>query len=228
MERSHKFITCEQCLSRKSSLFESFSGEELALLNSKKVCSYYRKNQPLFVEDSIPRGVFCINEGKVKVFSRGSEGKEQIIRVAKNGDVLGFRAMFSGDPYAVSATTLEESNICFIGKNDFLQLIDTNTTLRDGIMKELSTELAKRALFIKDLAQKTVRERLAAILLILDDVYEHDFINMTREDLSNFIGTATENLIRTLKDFKEEELINTQARKIKILDHDGLLRATGS
>lgn len=228
MERSHKFITCEQCIARKDSLFKTFSGKDLEILNSKKVCSFYRKNQPLFVEESIPRGVFCINEGKIKVFTRGSEGKEQIIRIAKKGDVLGFKAMFSGDPYAVSASTLEESNVCLIGKNDFIKFVDTNVSLRDGIMKELSTELAKRALFIKDLAQKSVRERLAAILLILDDVYDHDFINMTREDLSNFIGTATESLIRTLRDFKEEQLINTQARKIKILDHNGLLQVTGS
>lgn len=228
MEKSHKFVTCEQCKARQDSLFSSFSEEELEILNSKKVCSYYKKNQPIFVEESMPRGVFCINEGKIKVFSRGPQGKEQIIRVAKDGDILGFRAMFSGEPYAVSATTLEECNICFIGKNDFLTLIETNITLRNGVMRELSSELAKRALFIKDLAQKSVRERLAAILLILDDVYDHDMINMTREDMSNFIGTATENLIRTLKDFKEEQLIQAEARKIKILDHEGLMRATGS
>ena len=60
------------------------------------------------------RGVYCVNKGKVKIFTRGEEGKEQIINIAGEGEIIGFRSMFSGEPYKVSATALEESNICFI------------------------------------------------------------------------------------------------------------------
>ena len=176
LEKSHKHVTCENCLSRKDSLFCSMSGNELEKVDSTKSCSYFKKHQPLFIEGSLPRGVFCINEGKVKIYSRGEEGKEQIIHIATSGEIVGFRAMFSGEPYSVAANTLEESNICFISKSDFLNLVDTNVTLRNGILKELSKELADRASFIKNMAQKSVRERLASALLILDDIYADEYI----------------------------------------------------
>lgn len=228
LEKSHKHVTCSNCLSRKDSLFCSVTESEIETLERNKSCSYFKKDQALFVEGSIPRGVFCINEGKVKVFARGEEGKEQIIHVATTGEIVGFRAMFSGDPYSVSANTLEESNICFIGKNDFLNLVDTNPTLRNGILKELSKELGERASFIKNMAQKSVRERLAAALIILDDIYGEDMINLSREDLANFVGTATETLIRLLKDFKDEGYIRTHVRKIELIDQDGLISIAGS
>lgn len=227
-EKSPKHVTCENCMSRKSSLFAAFCDKEVEDLSSTKTCSFFKKNQPLFIEGSTPRGVYCINDGKVKVFARGEEGKEQIIHLAASGEIVGFRAMFSGEPYKVAATTLEESNICFIGKSDFLDLVDTNPTLRDGIMKELSKELADRATFITNMAQKSVRERLAFALVILNDIYKDDMINLTREDLANFVGTATETLIRLLKDFKDENFIKTHARKIEIVNLDGLLHLAGA
>lgn len=228
LEKSHKHVTCENCLARKDSLFCSISGDDLSTIQANKTCSYFKKDQPLFIEGSLPRGVFCLNEGKVKIYSRGSEGKEQIIHVAKAGEVVGFRAMFSGEPYSVGANTLEESNICFISKNDFLSLVDTNTVLRNGILKELSKELAGRASFIKNMAQKSVRERFASALLILDDIYKDDFINLSREDLANFVGTATETLIRLLKDFKDEGFVKTHVRKIEVLDKEGLIQLAGA
>lgn len=227
-DKSHRHVSCENCKSRQDSLFGTFCDAEVDGLDSMKSCAYYRKNQPLFIEGSAPRGVYCLNSGKVKIFTRGEEGKEQIIHLAAAGEIVGFRAMFSGEPYKVSATTLEECNICFIGKSDFLNLVDTNVTLRNGIMKELSTELAERAAFITNMAQKSVRERLAFSLLLLQDIYKDEMINLTREDLANFVGTATETLIRLLKDFKEENLIQTHARKIEIMDRAGLLRVSGT
>ena len=136
--------------------------------------------------------------------------------------------MFSGDPYSVSAIALEESNICFIAKEDFLNMIDTNASFRNGIMRELSKELSERSVFITNMAQKSVRERLACILLILKDIYKEEEINLTRVDLANYVGTATETLIRLLKDFKEEGFIEIHTRKLEIINKDGLIRLAGN
>lgn len=227
LDKSHKNANCTACEVRKNSLFSSFCDEELIDLNDSKSCSFYKKNQPLFIEGNLPRGVFCMYQGKVKIFTRGDSGKEQIIHIAKEGEVIGFRAMFSGDPYKLSASTLEESNICFITKENFLDMIDTNATLRKGIMKELSKELGERAVFITNMSQKSVRERLAYSLLILGDIYKPDLINLSREDLANFVGTATETLIRLLKDFKDEGLIEIHARKLEVLDDNKLIHIAG-
>jgi CRP/FNR family transcriptional regulator len=214
-------------MSRSSSLLVGLCSDEISNLEDHKSCNYYKKNQSLFLEGSFPRGVFCINQGKIKVFKRGDEGKEQIIHIAKEGEMVGFRAMFSGDPYNVAAETLEESNICFIAKDDFLNMMDTNITLRNGIIKELSKELSDRASFITNMAQKSVRERLAFALILLKSVYEPEPINLSREDMANFVGTATETLIRLLKDFKEEGIIEVHTRKLTILNLDRLISIAG-
>lgn len=227
LDKSHKHVACDTCGARKFSLFNSVSEGELGGLDHAKSCSYYKKNQALFIEGSYPRGVYCINQGKVKVFARGDEGKEQIIHIAKHGEIIGFRSMFSEEPYKVSATTLEESNICFIRRDDFLNMMDTNQVLRNGIIKELSKELGDRALFITNMAQKSVRERLAFALLILDEIYGEEQINLTREDLANFVGTATETLIRLLRDFKDEGIIETHTRKVEIVDKNRLMQLAG-
>lgn len=225
--KSSSFVTCANCEARKNSLFSTFCNENIEELDRHKSCNYYKKNQGVFIDGSYPRGVFCVNEGKVKVFTRGEGGKEQIIYIAGKGDIIGFRAMFSDEPFKVSATTLEESNVCFIAKDDFLGMVDSNPNLKNGIIKELSKELGSRAQFITDLSQKSVRERCACTLLILNDVYENKDINLSREDMANFIGTATETLIRLLKDFKDEGLIEIHTRKLTILNIDALIRIAG-
>jgi CRP-like cAMP-binding protein len=190
-------------------------------------CTLVKKNEFIFTEGTSPKGVYCINEGKVKVFVLGDEGKEQIIHIAKRGEMIGFRAMFSDEPYRFSATTLEDCAICFTKKEDFLNMIETNPVLRTTIMKEFSKELSDRALFITNMAQKSVRERLAFSLLLLDDIYSDEEINLTREDLANFVGTATETLIRLLKTFKQEGIIEIHVRKLKIIDKNKLYQLAG-
>jgi len=227
LDKSHKHVSCSTCGARKSSLFGSFCDHEVSSADAVKVCSFYKKNQPLFIEGSFPRGVYCLNQGKVKVFARGDEGKEQIIHIAKEGEIIGFRAMFSGEPYRVSASTLEECNICFIAKEEFLDMMDKNASLRNGIIKELSKELGDQAMFITNMAQKSVRERLAFALLLLGDIYGEEPINLTREDMANFVGTATETLIRLLKDFKEEGILEIHTRKLEILDRERLFKISG-
>ena len=227
LDKSHKHVTCSSFDARSQSLLGGLCSDEVASLEDHRSCNYYKKSQSLFLEGSFPRGVFCINQGKVKVFKRGDEGKEQIIHIAKGGEMVGFRAMFSGDPYNVAAETLEEINNCFIAKDDFLNMMDSNATLRNGIIKELSKELSDRASFITNMAQKSVRERLAFALILLKGVYEPEPINLSREDMANFVGTATETLIRLLKDFKEEGIIEVHTRKLTILNLDRLVSIAG-
>ena len=225
---SHSHNTpCELCASRKQSLFSDLPETQLCTISDHKNLISHRKGQILYYEGTKPLGIFCINSGVVKIYKTASNGKEQIIHIAKAGEMVGFRAMFTEEPYKVGAEALEESNICFIGKEDFLNLMDTNPVLRNGIIKELSKELADRADFITNMAQKSVRERLAFTMLILMDVFDNQPINLSREDLANFVGTATETLIRLLKDFKEEGIIEVQTRKIFVLQRERLLQIAG-
>lgn len=224
-------IECQNCQIKENSLFNHLCTNSLADLNRNKTCTTYKKNQVVFHEGTRPQGVFCINSGKIKVYKTGSEGKDQIIRILKPGDLMGYRAMLSEDQYPVSAETLEETSICFIPKSDFIDVLNGDSSFTQTIIKSMSKDLGDMANSLTNLAQKPVRERLAGALLMLKDTYgmdDHDNgpveINLTREDLANIVGTATETLIRLLHDFKEEELIETQGRKIRVLDATKLLR----
>ena len=225
--KSYKQITCSICATKSNSFINTLTDSELSELEKSRGCSYYKKQDSLFVEGSFPRGVFCLNQGKVKVFARGDEGKEQIIHIAKQGEIIGCRAMLSGDAYKVSAETLEECAVCFITKEEFFKMIDSNTEFRNEIIKGLSKELGEKAVSITDMAQKSVRERIASSLLQLKDIYGEEPINLSREDLANYVGTATETLIRFLKEFKEEGLINIQTRKVFIIDSAKLHKISG-
>lgn len=227
LNRSQSTINNEGNNLNGNSLFYLLYSDDALRIKNEKATSFYKKNQPLFIEGSYPRGVFCIISGKVKVFSTGETGKEQIIRIAGAGDVVGFRALFSEEPYRLSATTLEQSSIFFIKIEDFLELVHSQPELLQAVLRELSKESGERADFIKAMAQKTVRERLAIVLLVLESIYKDDLINLSREDLANFVGTATETLIRLLKDFKDENLIEVQGRKIKLIDVDRIYQESG-
>ncbi len=217
-------IQCSLCGARHKKLFNDQSKVDQENLNQVKSCNFYKKKQGLFIEGSYPRGLFCINKGKIKVFQRGEMGKEQIIHIAGEGDVVGYKSLLSGDAYSVSAEALEDSIVCFIAKEDFLDMLSQNEILQQGVMKLMSKELSKRTKFITNMAQKSLRERLAFCLLLLDDIYEQEAINISREDLANFVGTATESLIRLISEFKSDGLIEVNKRKINLVDREELHR----
>ena len=123
LEKSHKYVSCASCSARKDSLFSNHCDHELDELDESKSCNYYKKNQPLFIEGSFPRGVFCLNGGKVKVYKNNLQGKEYILYISKPGDFLGYRALLSEEFYAASATVLEDAKICFIQKEDFFEVL---------------------------------------------------------------------------------------------------------
>lgn len=212
---------------KKTAVFSPLSDEDIQLLEQKRKVTTYKKNQPIFIEGTHPAGVYCIHTGKIKVFTMGESGKEQIIRIASKGDVVGFRAIFSEDVFRLSATALEKCEVSFIKIDTFKEQIHINPVLLQSILKEISKESGERAEFIKTMAQKTVRERLAIILLVLEGIYKEEMINLTREDLANFVGTATETLIRLLRDFKDEELIEVHGRKIKLINVKNIYHKAG-
>ena len=210
-------------------LFGGIDLSEIEEINKNSTHKILKKNQIVFHEGTRPLGVYGIISGRVKIYKTGVEGKDQIIQILKSGDLMGYRAMLSEEQYPVSAETLEDTSLCFIPKKDFIGAMSSNSDLTKEVIKSLSKDLTSMADSITILAQKPVRERLAGALMILIDVYDigenievSDGINLTREDLANMVGTATETLIRLLHDFKDEQLIETKGRKILIKNKEKL------
>src|SRR5690554_3567799 len=141
MVKKIKSLTCELCRSRKFSFFNELSEEQMVRLFTDKSCIAHKKGQTLFYEGTNPLGLFCMNSGAVKVYKSTSNGKEQIIRLAKAGDLLGYRALLGEENYAASATILEDAQICFIPKESFFSLLTLDGNLYRKLMKSVCHEL---------------------------------------------------------------------------------------
>lgn len=218
---------CDKCAFETNSVFRFLTRDETDRLNFEKDFRRYRRGDILYHEGNRISGFFCINSGIIKVFKTGVDGKEQIIRFARRGEIIAYRSVLSNEPACTSAKVIEDSQVCFIPSELLIQFVKTNPAFAFEVVKLTCHELAEANSYITDIAQKTVRERVAEVLVSL----VHDFgldeqnflrISLTREELANIVGTATESVIRLLSEFKSDRLIELSGRKIKIIDLKGL------
>src|SRR5690606_31501441 len=185
----------------------------------------YAKGSVLFREGAAPDGIFFVREGKIKKYKVDREGREQIIYVANAGELLGYHAILAEERYPDSAAAIEDSLIAFIPKADFLLTLQQSPLLSRRLLQALSHEFAVLANSISVFAHRSVKERLAIALIVLREKYkepgvpaEETGINISRDDLSNIVGTAKENVVRILKEFKLAGILYTTGRRIFIQD----------
>lgn len=229
MKPSFDHVECKHCSNRFNSVFCKTEHDKMEEIEALKICSTIKKGETIFREGSYASGVYCINAGKIKLSMIGDEGKEQIVRLAKPGDIIGYKALLSGDRYSSTASALEDCNICFIPREIFLVILQKDAALSFEMMKVLSDELKRAEEKITHLAQKPVRERVAETILFLKETYGVDAENnvnvtLTREEIANLVGTATETAIRLLSEFNKEHIIELSGKKIKILDQNKLVK----
>jgi CRP-like cAMP-binding protein len=215
---------------KSESILADLPPEDSEILMANKSEHSYKKSEIVFREGAYPSGIFYINNGKVKKYKVDNDGREQIIYVANTGELIGYHAILSEDRYPDSAAVLEDSTITFIPKEDFLKTLAQSTVLNQRLLKTLSHEFAVLANSLTLFAQKSVRERLALQLIILREKYKINFspgmsveINMSREDLASLVGTARENVVRLLTEFKEDKIVATKGRKIIVHDVNKLI-----
>jgi CRP-like cAMP-binding protein len=183
----------------------------------------YVKGEFIFREGAVPTGIFFIKEGKVKKYKCDGHNKEHIIYVASTGELVGYHAVLAFERYPDSASAIQDSVIAHIPKTDFLKIVEQSPALSRTLLKTLGHEFAVLVNNVSIFAQKPVRERLAITLIILREKYKADtqngqpiFIEVGREDIASMAGTARENVVRLLREFKDEQIIETKGRKILV------------
>jgi CRP-like cAMP-binding protein len=213
---------CSNCLHNSLNCLAKLPPEEQEYISSFKSSTFTKRGQVIFYEGRTPQGVYCLNEGKVKIYMIGNDGKEQVIRIITPTNFFGLRALISGRSYINSAVTLEDSVICLIPKRPFLKVIQKYPDVSHCLMILLSSMLGEAENKLMSLAQKPVRERLAETLLTLHEVFNRNGGNneiiLSRSDLANIVGTANETVIRILSEFRDEQLVSIEGRKITILN----------
>ena len=213
----HYFENLESQIDLKTlAIFNDLTEAEYAELGKCVSLTRFKKNTVVYHEGSHMGGMYVVLTGILKVYKTGYDGKEQIIRFAKAGDPIAYRSILCGEP---ACTTAEQ----------LTKLIHENNNFAITFLRLACSELGESNSFLLDLAQKTVRERLAEVLLILMETFGIDEENrlkiaLTREDLANMVGTATESVIRLLSEFKADKLIELQGRYIKMLNIPQLLK----
>ncbi|MGF7137941.1 Crp/Fnr family transcriptional regulator [Roseimarinus sediminis] len=229
MRSSHYNPTPEDTDLSEFKFFKHLTDTEIGKLNYDKTCQVYKKGSVVYREGSRLTGFYCITKGILKIYKTGIDGKEQIIRFVKAGDIVAFRSLLSQELACTTAKVIDDAVLCHIPYQTLLFLLQNNWKFSHWMIQILCRELREANDYITDIAQKTVRERLAEVLLLLKDSFDVDESNtlqiaLTREELANMVGTATESVIRLLSEFKQDGLIELKGRKIRFLDMATLRR----
>lgn len=212
-----------------SNFIEEVRGiDSLKKLWEERDARIYKKKDDIYKEGNYPKGVYFINKGKVKTYQTNDLGKELITSLHAEGEFFGYLSLLREEKYLNSATTLEDAEIYMIPKEDFFSLIYKNSEVSRKFIEILTSNIHENEQQLIKLAYNSVRKRVAEALVKLSDKYkkENDLelftMNVSREDLANLVGTATETVIRTLSEFKEDKLIEIAGGKITILNYKKL------
>lgn len=189
----------------------------------------FQKGEIIFEEGEYPKGIYFITKGTAKLSKTGAYKKDQILRFCKEGDIVGYRSLLCDERFGATAEAMEQMQITFVPASVFTQMLEADSKLTYAMLQKIAYELGEASKTITFLAQKTVRERLAEVLLLLElklgtDPEGFIKIALTREEIANLVGTATESAIRLISEFKRDNLIQSEGRNIRILDHEKLRR----
>lgn len=220
---------CEQCIVREFSSLKALNKEELVKMANCKTSKIVRKGEIIFTEGENINGVFCVKDGVCKMTKLSSNGRDQIVHLVKKGELLGQRSMISDEPANLSAIALEDMQVCFIPKNEILGFFNDNNRFSMNVMKTICGDLKEADDIMVNMAQKTVKERLAHTLIYLEDNFGLNAdqslkLQLSREEIASMIGTATESCIRLLSEFSKSGLIELNGKKITITDKHKLAR----
>lgn len=220
---------CKDCETQEFSLLDGLDISDLTLLKEKTILRDYKRGDVIFSAGNQPLGLYMIHRGQVKIVTTGLTGKEQIIRLHGPKDLIGYQALVSQENYNTTASVIEDGTLYFIDTKFFKDLTQKYPHLYEFIVKQICYDLTRAEQFLRSMAQKPVKQRLAHILLIIQKKFALDprdphILNttLTREEFANYVGTATETIIRLLSEYKDSALIETKGRKIRILNEEGL------
>ncbi|PWA06127.1 Crp/Fnr family transcriptional regulator [Flavobacterium psychrotolerans] len=214
---------CDQCIVREFSSLKALNKDELLKLSDCKTSHTIKKGEVIFEEGENINGIYCVKDGICKLTKLSPNGKDHIVKLIKKGELLGQRSMISDEPVNLSAVALEDMEVCFIPKSEVMGFFDKNNQFSMNVMKTICSDLKDSDDHMVSMAQKSVKERLAETLIYLEETFGKNVdgslvIQLSREELSGMIGTATESCIRLLSDFNKLGLIELSGKKIVLKD----------
>jgi CRP-like cAMP-binding protein len=220
---------CESCIIKQFNSLKNLSKEELLRISACKTSKTIKKGDIIFEEGEMLNGVYCVREGIGKLTKLSENGKDQTVTLVVKGELLGQRSIISEERTNLRATALNDMELCFIPKSEIMNDLSNNPNFTLDLLKRMAIDLKEADNVIVNMAQKSVRQRLAEALLNINESFGANAdgtlsILLSREDFASLVGTATESAIRVLSQFKKEKLISTVGKQIKIESLEGLKR----
>jgi CRP-like cAMP-binding protein len=209
-------VMCRQCLK-----------DWLPAIESNRKSFHFKKGELLFKEGETMTGMYFINKGLVKVHKHWNNDKELILRIAKDGDIVGHRGLGSDTIYPVSGTALEPTDVCYVDLDFFNSTLKVNPGYLYQLMMFFASELKESEKRMRNLAHMSVKGRVANALLFLRQKFgtsPEGSINilLSRQDLASYTGTTYETLFRIMNELSEENVIKMDGKNIFILNEKRL------
>lgn len=213
-------------------IFHDCNSEDILRIESHKKLLCFNTGDYIFHENDTAKGIFCLSRGAAKIIKTDFEQKEKILSLAKEGDVLGLRAVIDQTRFCSSAVAIADSRCCFIPKEDVYQIIEKYPSANINIMISLCREINEIEEKIAAISDRNVPKRVAEILLMLLHDYGLDqnrFLRIMpcRDDLANLANVTSNTLMRSLNELQQRGMIGIHDNKIKILSLSRLKEIAG-
>jgi CRP-like cAMP-binding protein/CheY-like chemotaxis protein len=204
-------------------ILESSGGDMMKSLVENRSTNSYKKKQVIYKEGNHPTQLYYVLSGKIKTFRSNDDGKELVTDLYSAGDFLGHIALLQGGIYKETAEAIDECELAIIPKKEFEDLLSNSKEVAQKFINLLAKNISDKEHHLLNLAYNSLRKKVADALVILKKKYHLSdstpfSIDISRENLANIAGTATESLIRTLSDFKSEKLIDIKDGQITIVN----------
>jgi len=208
---------------KKSELFSSLKDDELQSIGALFEKVTYRNNENIFVEGDPSDKFYLVAEGSVKVLKHTMMGKDIILEIMSPGDIFGGVAVLDKKPFPASAQAMESTTIIWISRQNLLKIMEEYPTLKLEIVKYFSDKLRDAHEMLKNIATERVEKRIAALLLKLsekigvdDDGFRKIDFPLTRQEISEMVGTTVETCIRTMSKLQKSGIIKSSNGRISI------------
>ncbi len=214
---------CENCIVRQFNSLRALSKDELKKVSDAKISKKINKGDALFKEGQKLDGVYCVREGVSKLAKLSTNGKNQIVKLATKGEVMGQRSVIAEESTNLSAVAVNDMEVCFIPKEIISSALNSNPNFALEVLRHMAHDLKEADDVIVNMSQKTVKQRLAEAFLYLKNSFGEDkdgflLLTLSREDYANVVGTATESCIRLISEFKKKGFIKTSGKRIGVLE----------
>ena len=218
--------TCKMCTNTNCIIKKNVNTDEFYDYANSKRTIKAKKGQNFITEGAPVQGLFFLQQGSVKIIKTGIYGKEQIVRFSTKGDTIGHRGFGADEYYQIGAVSLEESIVCNFTNKTLLEMLTKIPSLTLDLLLFYSQELSNSENKVKTFAQMSVREKVIDSLLHIHDKFStrNNYIDakLSRQEIADFSGTNTEQVIRVISTLKKEGSLHTQGKQIQIVEMDKL------